>query len=209
MRQSISLSGQKFGMLLVLSEAPKRGNDLFVNCICDCGKETVVQKGHLKNGHTKSCGCQVCTLPVHGMRNTPEYKAWVGMRERCYKKDRPNFHLYGGRGITVCDRWQENFENFFLDMGLKPSPAHSLDRFPDKDGNYEPSNCRWATPHEQTRNQRTNRWIEWGGEKLILQDWANKLGISGSGIHKRIATIGNEKAYEYYRNKYPALINAT
>lgn len=195
--QSTDLTGQKFGMLLVLSNAPSKGKNLYVNCICDCGKKTVVQKGHLGNGHTKSCGCLNYT---HKMRDTPEYKAWSSMRGRCYKEYVFSYPIYGGRGITVCERWLNSFENFFADMGERPSKSHSLDRV-DTNGNYEPGNCRWATPHEQTRNQRTNRWIEYNGEKLILSDWAIKFKVTSAAIFRMIKNKGVEETIKYYYKK--------
>lgn len=92
-------------------------------------------------------------MRTHGMSNTPEYKAWFEMKRRCYNKNRKGYKNYGGRGIKVCDRWLESFENFYEDMGDRPSPNHSLDRI-DVNGNYEPSNCKWSDRTEQNYNQR-------------------------------------------------------
>ena len=200
MGQYINLIGKKFGMLLVESDAGKRRGSLFVNCLCDCGKQTVVKKGHLKNGHTKSCGCKICTLPKHGMRHTPEYRVWVGIRERCYKSYTASYPLYGGRGIKVCDRWLNSFENFFVDMGKKPTSKHSIERN-DPDGDYEPSNCRWATSYEQSRNQRTNRWISFNGEKLILADWATRFNVTSAAVSNMIKRKKESEAMNYYHKK--------
>lgn len=98
---------------------------------------------------------------------TPEYRAWVGMRQRCENPDNGKYLIYGGRGIKVCDRWQV-FENFFADMGSKPTPLHSLDRYPNPNGDYEPANCRWATAGEQSRNRRSNRLVRIDGKRMPL-----------------------------------------
>jgi hypothetical protein len=93
---------------------------------------------------------------------------------------------YGGRGITVCDRWRESFENFFADMGERPSTKHSIDRYPDNNGNYEPGNCRWATDIQQARNKRTTRYIEYNDIKLPLVEWAESKGIKPATLKKRL-----------------------
>lgn len=118
----------------------------------------------------------------HRMSKTPEYRAWSDMRRRC--ADKENL-LYGGRGITVCDRWLESFESFMADMGLRPSDGHSLDRI-DANGNYEPSNCRWATITEQNRNLRANRRLEWKGEVRCLSEWSEVTGLPYGLIYDRL-----------------------
>lgn len=97
---------------------------------------------------------------THGMTNSPEYVSWMAMRNRCLNPRSEHYHRYGGRGIKVCYRWATSFENFFADMGPRPTPAHTLDRYPDNDGNYEPGNCRWATPSEQAFNRSTNVTVQ-------------------------------------------------
>lgn len=125
-------------------------------CIRDCGSETIVPHGNLKNNHTRSCGCIVLDRPNNTKHNgcgTPEYEAWCKMKARCTQKSYHAYHHYGGRGIRVCDEWIDSFEVFLKDMGHKPSEYHSLDRI-DTNGNYEASNCRWATRSEQMKNRR-------------------------------------------------------
>jgi hypothetical protein len=124
---------------------------------------------------------------AHGNRTTyrAEYRVWVEMRKRCRNPKRSNYHLYGARGIRVCDRW-ERFDNFLADMGPRPSSRHSLDRI-DPDGHYEPGNVRWATATQQARNKRTNRRITYDGRTQLLTDWANELGIRKSVLHWRLA----------------------
>jgi len=120
----------------------------------------------------------------HGMAETSEYTSWQGMKNRCFN---PNYHRYsdwGGRGITVCDRWL-NFENFLADMGTKPSPKHSLDRI-DNNADYSPENCRWATKAEQDNNRRSNRLITIACVTLTIAQWAKKTGFNANVIHDRL-----------------------
>jgi hypothetical protein len=127
---------------------------------CDCGAEHVCRGNDLKRGHTRSCGC-LGGSKTHGKVGSPEYQAWVNMRARCENPKVGNFKDYGGRGICVCKRWQK-FENFYADMGDRPSTKHSIDRYPDNNGNYEPGNVRWATWKEQAKNKRPTSLV---GEK--------------------------------------------
>lgn len=117
---------------------------------------------------------------------TPEYIAWARMKSRCFYAGDSRYHSHGGRGITVCDRWRESFSHFLADMGAKPGPDYSVDRI-NNDGNYEPSNCRWATRKEQANNRRNNRFIEYRGERKTLQQWANELGMNRTTIAARLA----------------------
>jgi hypothetical protein len=123
-------------------------------------------------------------LTRHGMHNTPEWRAWKDMKARCSNPRLGNYSRYGGRGITVCDRWQI-FENFIADVGRRPSADHSLER-KDNDGNYEPGNVRWATRLEQARNTRRNRMIEIDGKSLTISEWARERGVSRFRIRDRL-----------------------
>lgn len=125
---------------------------------------------------------------THGMSRTPEHRAWAKMKERCFNPNNKDWHIYGGRGITVCERWRNSFEAFFEDMGLKPSPRHSLDRYPDQDGNYEPGNVRWATARQQALNLRVNRLVTVNGETLPLKEACRRLGIADryKAVHRRM-----------------------
>lgn len=146
--------GKTFHKLIVLEE---KGRDNYHNilwlCKCVCGNYKVVTGSHLRSGHTKSCGCTKRMQTIHGGSYTPEYTAWLGMKSRCYNSNHNRYIHYGGRGITVCDRWKDSFENFLADMGKRPSENLSIDRI-DNDGNYEPSNCRWATGKVQILNRK-------------------------------------------------------
>lgn len=204
------LLGQRFGRLVVIKELETRYHSS-INwlCKCDCGKTKEVPSARLIHGKTKSCGCFNLDCikersTTHGEtineQVSDEFGIWAAMIYRC-SSNNPD---YGGRGIKVCDRWLECFENFLADMGRRPSKKHSLDRYPNNEtGNYEPSNCRWGTKKQQAGNTRSNRWLEYKGRKMILSDWREELGLSS---HKHIThhlKMGKtfEWIYEYFSNK--------
>jgi hypothetical protein len=182
-RRVKDLRGKKFHMLLVQEYAGIIGGRVCFQCLCDCGKTKVVPGG--KMGVIKSCGCHpkyydpnvFKPKTTHGMRRSPLYGIWRAMKDRCNLPSVKTYATYGGRGIKVCARWQTSFENFYADMGDRPSSKHSLDRI-DTNGNYDPDNCRWATSVEQNRNRRDNVIILYRGERKTLAEWRLEFSIS-------------------------------
>lgn len=156
-------------------------------CLCSCGNLTKVRRDSLTSGHTTSCGCFAVSQTIkrskkHGGCGTPEYQAWINIRKRCYWEKHDHFAYYGGRGIKVCDKWLKSFANFLNDVGYRPSNEHSIERI-DFNGDYEPSNVRWATQLEQARNKSNNRLIEYNGVTRCLAEWAELYEINSSKIH--------------------------
>ena len=156
--------GKTFHRLTVLEELKERkGGSVCYECECICGNIVKVKGKYLRNGDTKSCGClniekitqQGYQNKKHGFSNLPEYNVYIGMISRCTNKNNKRYYRYGARGIDVCDRWLESFENFYNDMGNRPSSKHQIDRI-DNNGNYEPSNCRWVLPYENAINKEFN-----------------------------------------------------
>lgn len=159
----INLMGQKFGRLTVIEPTEKRKGGIVWKCVCDCGNKREVSAGILRSGRAISCGCWRRKRTVkHGCSRlgfvTPEYRTWYSMKRRCLNSNNKFYKYYGGRGIIVCDRWLNSFENFLEDMGERPNPELSIDRI-NNDGNYEPNNCRWATQKEQMAHIRRLKWF--------------------------------------------------
>lgn len=174
--------GAVYGKLRVLGFSHSDGA-LWWRFLCEeCGSETVLRGAAVTGGHYKSCGCW--RGATHGMVRSPTFRSWSHMRQRCMNPSDKGFPKYGGRGIQVCDRWQESFENFLADMGAKP-PGHTLDRI-DNDGDYTPDNCRWATPRQQANNTRRNRLLAIDGEVKTAAQWARVSGVTSGAIRARL-----------------------
>lgn len=162
-REYPNLIGESYGRLTVLSYAGKKGTRKTWLCICECGKTTVGSTSDLRYGSVQSCGCLLsgptARNSIHSNNDrqsgpSPTYNSWRAMIDRCTNEKQPHYHNYGGRGITICERWMV-FERFLADMGERPK-GRTLDRI-NNDGNYEPGNCRWATGSEQRMNRRDSK----------------------------------------------------
>lgn len=185
----IELTGMKFGRLTANEPVKIPGKALMYQCICECGKNIVVRAQSLRIGNTKSCGCLHREISEqvnfrHGMSRTPIHNVWLGMRRRCEDPKSKYFKDYGGRGISVCDRWQ-TFENFLEDMGI-PEKGLTLERR-ENDLGYSKSNCIWATKTVQANNRRSNKIIEFGGKSLTQAEWERDLGLRVGQIYDRLS----------------------
>ena len=190
MGKFINLENKIFGRLTVLNRAPNRGRRTVWTCQCICGNTVDIGAECLSSGTTKSCGClhAECVKlnsKTHGLRNTHEYNVWCWMKARCYNPNDSAYENYGGRGITVCDRWLHDPKAFYEDMGPRPSVNHSIDRI-NNNGPYSPENCRWATRTEQNNNTRNNVLYTINGISLTIKDWAKRLDLDRTTIYWRL-----------------------
>lgn len=192
---SVNMIDKVFGRLRVTSASIKKN---YYDCLCNCGNNCTVWSYNLLRGKINSCGCiYFDSNSKHGYASlskgkTDEYNCWVAMKQRCYDKKTTHYNHYGGRGIFVCKRWLNDFELFLIDMGNKPSKKHSIDR-KDVNGNYNPSNCRWATKREQARNKRNNIFYTINGEKYIQIDLIELLNISYKSFYQIIKNKSTEE----------------
>lgn len=194
MSRKKDLTGKTMGRLLAVSPLPSMAmpsgqkKSMWL-CQCDCCNKTSVSAGNLSTAQVLSCGClrneKIGNLNLkHGLSTSSEYITWNRMLLRCGDTSHKDFKNYGGRGITVCNRWK-SFENFIADMGRKPSPLHSIERERNECG-YGPGNCIWATRYEQSRNHRRNKRLMFEGKVMILSDWAREVGIGKTTLSQRI-----------------------
>ena len=185
--------GDTFRRWIVLGYVGVASKDHQWLCRCDCGTVKAVSSGNLRR-RSSSCGCyrrevsraQTGTSLRHGesgKARTPEYAAWVAMMQRCYCQGAGNYRNYGAVGIKVHERWHV-YENFLADLGRKPSSKHSLDRYPNSEGNYEPDNVRWATASQQSRNTKSNRMVTVNGESHCIAEWSERTGISPQKLYR-------------------------
>lgn len=181
--------GVRYGSWTILEHIPRTAHKYWVLCRCDCGTEKPVMLCNLHGGATHGClHCKGDRVAQHGAtqlgKQRSEYKIWTYMRQRCSNPNRAGYHRYGGRGIKVCERWEGSYQAFIEDMGPRPSPKHSLDRI-DNDGDYKKENCRWATREQQRNNCGNSRYLEHGGRRLTLTQWARELGMVPATLTKR------------------------
>lgn len=180
--------GDKYGRLTIVGNLQKIGDNKrvikYVICKCDCGSQRISTITNLRRGLSKSCGCiKGKTTEKHGMSNTPEYFTWHGMIERCKNENNSRYSSYGGRGITVCEKWN-NFSGFYEDMGKRPQGT-TLDRIDNNKG-YSKENCKWSTSFEQQNNRRNTRRIKYKGDKKTIAEWSTFLGIKYNTLSTRI-----------------------
>lgn len=187
-------NGDKYGRLEIVKEENEakylNGKSRRFRCKCSCGKEIITNLNSLRRGCSLSCGCLQKELmssraTKHGLSGLDEYQIWKGLRKRCSLKNKKDVKNYGERGISVCERWN-NFENFYYDMGKRPSKKHSIDRIDNEKGYYK-ENCRWATCLEQNNNRRSSVYIEYNGERKTISQWERELGFSRGTITRRLA----------------------
>lgn len=185
------LHGLRFGRLVVCEEAGRtaKKNVLWL-CRCDCGATAVVSSTNLVQGHTRSCGCIHRAQNVqHGMTNSKLYGVWTNVKTRCSNPKNRAYPHYGGRGITLCQEWQDfsAFSRWALENGY--AEGLTLDRV-DVDGPYSPENCRWVNMKTQQNNRRNNHYIEFAGQKKTLSEWAEQTGIGSATLRTRLVVLG-------------------
>lgn len=191
--------GLVYNRLTVLSSIGTIKGCQYVTCTCSCGSINIYKLNSLQSNTIKSCGClsketriksgillgKLPKIIKHGLSNSFEYKIYLGIKKRCYNKKCESYIWYGARGIYLCDEWKNSFEQFYIDMGPRPSNKHSIDRI-NNNGPYCKENCRWATTIEQANNTRANHFIIHNGHKKTISQWSTIYGISQSLIWSRV-----------------------
>lgn len=185
----VRMEGRRFGALAVVRRAPAGKKAALWICQCDCGQQVTLRGDRLRQGRNKTCAKNGHSWRQHltsGMTklHPHEYRTWSHMRDRCINKKNDRYTSYGGRGITICKAW-DSFEQFFRDMGAKPTREHTIERN-NVNGNYEPANCRWATRKEQGRNLQRSIYVEYEGQRMLLMDVVSKLGLNRSVVTGRL-----------------------
>ena len=180
--------GTRRGRLIVVAlYATPRGR--VAVCRCDCGEEKKIAYSKIESGDVASCGCagkaRSAAHRTHGMSESKEFYSWCNMRRRCNEPGNAKFHRYGARGIKVCDRWNDSFENFLSDMGPSPGVGYTIDRI-NNDGDYEPGNCRWANSRTQSDNRSVTVRLTVGGKTDTLVAWAARAGIHPTTVRSRL-----------------------
>lgn len=189
------VAGERYGQLTAVNPLPRRWRERWPHWVfrCDCGVTIECAPHAAQSGRRKSCGCSGrrrdgAPRSDRTLRKTSgEFRSWSNMIGRCYLPRHSDYRNYGAKGVTVCDRWRNSFDAFVADMGPRPSPRHSIDRFPNHAGNYEPTNCRWATPRQQARNYSGNTFVEFRGRRMCLVEAAELTGLKRDLVYTRLA----------------------
>lgn len=203
MSKLTNLVGQTFARLTVTSFEGRIKGINYWNCICTCGRTRKVREWNLRTGNSKTCGICIMHERSRDLIHSKEYRAYNSIKTRCLNKNADCWKDYGGRGIKMCDRWQKSYDNFLEDMGIAPSPSHSVDRI-NNDGNYEPDNCRWATKKEQGNNRRNSLRVEYKGQIKTLGEWCLELNVNMMTVYSRIHSrrYSVEEAFELPKFPY-------
>lgn len=186
--------GQTYGQLTIVEFDRYKGKNPYWICLCSCGNKKSIREYSLTGGTTKSCGCVVHKRSKESGKwglngkTSKEYGAWLEMKKRCFNEQCHAYKNYGGRGITVCEKWKNDFGMFLSDMGKCPDGL-SIDRI-DNNGNYAPDNCRWASRKEQARNRRSNKYITFNGETKLMSDLADQYGVLRSTMSQALKRRG-------------------
>lgn len=192
-RKVIDLTGQQFGRWTAISKSPKPSRNALWVCRCSCGTVREVLSTHLRSGRSQSCGCMRRerlreAWTTHGMSRSREYESWKQAKQRCHNPNNPQYPEWGGKGITMCPEWRNDFQTFYAHIGPCPEGL-TLDRI-DNAGNYEPGNVRWATRKQQIRNRKNTVMLEHAGERLSASDWAERLGVSAGRLKRHVRNGG-------------------
>lgn len=197
-----NLIGNRYNKLLVVEYLGAGKNGSMWKCQCDCGCSVNTFTYLITTGRIYCCKSCRKANKNHFLKNKYEYICWVNMKQRCYNKTLKQYKDYGGRGVIVCEEWVNSFESFYKDMGNRPSKHHSLDRYPNKDGNYSKENCRWATIKQQANNKRNNAIYEINGDKRTISQWACFLGVDRMRIQDRLKNgFSFESVYNFLIEK--------
>lgn len=200
------LSGMVFDRLTVLNEVGNKNGRIHWLCKCVCGNICEVPSTSLLTANTKSCGCLQRDITIqrstsHGLSHLPEYQIWAAIKKRCFNVNDSFYHRYGGRGISVSERWLNSFENFYADMGPRPSDKHSIDRI-NNDGNYEPGNCRWSSYEDQAKNKSTTRYVSYNDKEIDLSSMAKLADVDYSKLKYRLNLgLSAEEAIALIKNE--------